>query len=50
MIITSGFNIEGYLIDNYLGFISGESALGTGFLSSFGAGIADVLGDRKSVV
>ncbi len=49
MIITSGFNIEGYRIDNYLGFISGESALGTGFLSSFGAGIADVLGTNSDM-
>ena len=38
MLLTSGYNFEGYVIKEYLGFCSGEYALGTGFLSSFGAG------------
>lgn len=49
MLITSGYNFEGYRITGYLGFCSGECALGTGFLSSFGAGIADLLGTNSSM-
>ena len=44
MLITSGFNFEGYNILEYHGAFSGTSALGTGFLSDFGAGISDFLG------
>ena len=44
ILLTSGYNFEGYRIKKYLGFCSGECALGTGFLSSLGAGIADILG------
>lgn len=47
MLITSGYDFEGYRITEYLDFCSGECALGTGFLSSLGAGFADLLG-RKS--
>ena len=40
ILLTSGYNFEGYRIKKYLGFCSGECALGTGFLSSLGAEIA----------
>ena len=46
--ITSGFEFQGYTITDYLGFCSGECALGTGFLSSFNAGLADIFGDVSS--
>lgn len=49
LLITSGFNFEGYSITKYLGYCSGECALGTGFLSSFGAGIADFLGSNSTM-
>lgn len=49
MLITSGYNVEGYQIDAYLGYITGESALGTGFLSTFGAGVADALGRNSGM-
>lgn len=49
MLITSGYNFEGYHISKYLGICSGECALGTGFLSSFGAGLADLLGTNSSL-
>ena len=49
MLITSGYNFEGHRIINYLGLCSGECALGTGFLSSFGAGLADLLGTNSSM-
>ena len=49
MMVTSGFNFEGYKITKYLGFYSGECALGTGFLSSWDAGIADLLGSNSAI-
>jgi uncharacterized protein YbjQ (UPF0145 family) len=42
--LTTGYNFEGYKIIEYLGLISGESALGTGFLSEYKASLADVFG------
>lgn len=47
MLITSGYNFEGYQITEYFGFCSGECAIGTGFLSSVGASIADILGKNS---
>lgn len=44
MLITSGCGFDGYRITKYLDFCSGECALGTGFLNSFGANLADFLG------
>ena len=49
MMITSGYNFEGYDIKDYLGLCSGEVVLGTGFLSSFSAGIADIVGGTSSL-
>lgn len=49
MLMTSGFNFEGYIIEEYLGVFTGECALGTGFLSSLGAGIADMLGANSTM-
>lgn len=49
MLITSGYDFEGYIITDYLGLCSGEAALGTGFLSSFGANLADLLGTNSSL-
>lgn len=48
LMLTSGYNFEGYKITDYIGFYSGECALGTGFLSTFEAGIADFLGSSSS--
>ena len=49
ILITSGYNFEGYHIVDYLGICSGECALGTGFLSSLGAGFADFLGTKSTL-
>lgn len=49
LLITSGFSFEGYEITNYCGICSGESALGTGFLSSFGASVADFVGGNSEM-
>ena len=42
--VTSGYNFEGYQIEEYLGVMSGHVVLGTGFLSEITAGLADFLG------
>jgi uncharacterized protein YbjQ (UPF0145 family) len=44
MKMTSGFNFEGYRITKYIKVISGETVLGTGFLSEFSAGVANLFG------
>lgn len=49
LMLTSGYNFEGYKIVKYIGFFSGECALGTGFLSSMNAGIADFFGSNSSI-
>jgi uncharacterized protein YbjQ (UPF0145 family) len=49
LLITSGFNFEGYRITDYLDYCSGECALGTGFLSSLGASFADFTGGNSTL-
>lgn len=49
LILTSGFNFEGYKIKEYLGFYSGECVLGTGFFSSASASVADFFGSNSSM-
>lgn len=49
ILMTSGYNFEGYTISNYLGVYSGECALGTGFLSSLGASFADFFGTNSTM-
>lgn len=49
LMITSGYNFENYVITEYLGFCSGECVLGTGFLSSLNASLADMLGSNSTV-
>lgn len=46
--MTTGYTFEGYKITAYHGVISGESVLGTGFLSSWNASISDMLGAESS--
>lgn len=45
--ITTGYNFEGYKIDLYLGNVSGETVLGTGFLSELSASFNDALGSNS---
>lgn len=47
LLITSGFNFEGYTITEYLGVLSGECALGTGFFSSIEASVSDFYGSKS---
>ena len=49
ILLTSGYNFEGYSISEYLGVYSGECALGTGFLSTLGASLADFLGSNSTM-
>lgn len=41
---TTGFNFEGYEIVEYLGLVSGEAVIGTGYLSDLKASFSDLLG------
>ncbi len=46
--LTTGFDFSGYKITKYIGVMSGEVVLGTGFLSEFSASISDLLGAESS--
>jgi uncharacterized protein YbjQ (UPF0145 family) len=43
-LMTTGYNFEGYTIEDYKNIISGEAVIGTGFLSELGAQISDTFG------
>lgn len=49
IMLTTGYNFEGYNITQYKNIISGECVLGTGFLSEFGAAISDLLGSTSGM-
>lgn len=49
LLVTSGYFFDGYVVKDYLGICSGETALGTSFLSSFGASFADLFGTDSSL-
>jgi uncharacterized protein YbjQ (UPF0145 family)/DNA-directed RNA polymerase subunit M/transcription elongation factor TFIIS len=42
--LTTGYSFEGYAIKKYHGVISGESVIGTGFLSELSASLSDLGG------
>jgi uncharacterized protein YbjQ (UPF0145 family) len=48
LLITTTNNIEGYRIVEYLGIISAEVVLGTGWLTELEGGIADIFGGQSS--
>ena len=48
LLVTSGYNFEGYKITEYKNMVSGECALGTGFLSEFSASVSDLFGSSSS--
>ncbi|MGL5978383.1 MAG: heavy metal-binding domain-containing protein [Erysipelotrichaceae bacterium] len=47
--MTTGYNFEGYRIVSYLGVVTGETVLGTGFLSSIGSDFADMFGTKSKM-
>lgn len=48
--ITTGFNFEGYRIENYLGIVHGECVMGTGFFNDLSASFNDLLGTNSEMV
>ncbi|MFV0393299.1 MAG: heavy metal-binding domain-containing protein [Coprobacillaceae bacterium] len=46
--LTTGINFDGYKIVEYKGIVSGETVLGTGFLSEFTASWSDTLGTKSN--
>lgn len=46
--LTTGFSFEGYHIDRYLGIVTGETVMGTGYFSDIGASISDFFGAEAS--
>jgi uncharacterized protein YbjQ (UPF0145 family) len=46
ILVISTPSVEGRKVARYLGLVSAEVVLGTGFLSELGAGLADLLGAR----
>ena len=46
--LTTGTSFEGHSIKEYLGVVSGEVVMGTGFLSDFGSGFADFFGTKST--
>ncbi len=49
IILTTGYSFYGYKIIEYKGIISGECALGTGFISEWGASLADFTGTNSTL-
>ena len=49
MLVTTAPILDGFQIKEYIGVVSGECALGTGFLSSLGAAFADLTGSRSGM-
>ena len=47
MVLTTGYNFDGYKITSYLNVISAEVVLGTGIFSSLGSQFADLTGTRS---
>lgn len=49
ILLTTGFDFEGYKIIQYKDIISGECVLGTGFLSEFDASFSDLTGTKSKL-
>lgn len=46
--LTTGYDFYGYTIKEYIGVVSGQVVLGTGFLSEFTASFADFFGEESN--
>lgn len=44
IMLTTSISFDGYFVEEYKGIVSGETVLGTGFLSELGAGFSDLFG------
>lgn len=47
--VTTGYNFDGYKVEKYIGILSGEVVLGTGFISEYAASFSDLFGVRSNV-
>lgn len=47
MLLSTTSTLEGHLIRNYLGLVSGEAILGANVFRDFFAGIRDIIGGRS---
>lgn len=47
-LLTTGFSFETFDITKYVGLVSGESVIGTGFISTFESNLSDILGVESS--
>lgn len=47
-LMTTGSFLQGYTIEKYLGIVSGQVVIGSGFFSSFEASLADLSGTEAS--
>lgn len=48
IIVTSGFNFDGYKIEEYLGYISGETVIGMGLLNALAADFSNLTGTESA--
>ena len=48
ILITTTNNVDGYLVERYIGIDSVEVVIGTGMFSEFGGDVADFFGTRAS--
>lgn len=46
--VTTGYNFDGYKVMKYIGILSGEVVLGTGFISEYAASFSDLFGTRSN--
>ncbi len=44
--LTTGYSFEGYHIKRYLGLVSGETVIGTGFLADIVSNVSDIFGTQ----
>lgn len=48
LLVTTGYNFEGYRITKYLNLVHGEIVLGTGIFSELDAGLSDLFGGAST--
>ena len=46
--VTTGYSFDGYKVEKYIGILSGEVVLGTGFISEYAASFSDLFGVRSN--
>lgn len=47
MLLTTTHNIEGHVIQQYIGIVTGEAVMGANFMKDWFASIRDVVGGRS---